>query len=267
MSLDFAVESHWMGDSPNFFQYVDARFGIDYALPLQGQPNPTPTAVASPAVSPPPTATPTPMVPLEIGTPASTPKTASPTPAESEVMPANTPTSAPGGKEPAHSLMKKYYLMGIKALKAHKYVTALADLKKAVKYKEKVAYYYYAEAYATIGVIYEFHSKAKNHLSLALANYKMASKIDPDTLTVKKYYKKLKAQLAKPVHAAKLPKSAQVSAAPQISEPAANSVPAAQPAALAPTAVPSAASNPAPAAAPAATPNNNTIPIDLGNGK
>jgi tetratricopeptide (TPR) repeat protein len=219
-------------------------------------------------MSPSPTATPTLGIPLETGTPASVPKAVSPTPTESELIQANTPIPASSGKEPVHSLMKKYYLMGIKALKAHKYATALADLKKAVKYKEKVAYYYYAEAYATIGVIYEFHSKARNHLGLALANYKMASKIDPDTLTVKKYYKKLKAQLAKPVHGAELPKSTRATADSHISEPVGNSAPAAQPVAPALGAVPMAASaGPASTAVPISNPNNSTVPIDLGNGK
>ncbi len=272
MSLDFAVESHWMGNSPNFFQYVDARVGIDYAIALESSAAPTPTPVQTPAASPvespmpspvvrmTPTETPTPMAPMETDTPTSVPyvSSPSPTPTESELLIENTPTPAPGEGSVFHSRVKKFYLMGINAFYAHKYQTAVADLKKAVSIKEKVAYYYYAESYGTIGVIYQFHLKGKNHLKLALENYKKAAKIDPTTPAVKKYYKKLKAQLAQ-VSAVSASEDQGAAATPTDSSiPAATAAP--QDENAAPTAVPE-------SPAPTSTGNSATVPIDTGNTK
>jgi hypothetical protein len=123
----------------------------------------------------------------------------------------------------------------VKALKAHKYPTAILYFKKAVKIKEKVPYYLYAESYANLGVIYQFHSNVKNHLKLALGYYQAGAKIDPDTWAIKKYYKKLKAQLGK----AKA-KPATASPAGTDSNPAATPVPAVNSAPAAPAPTPSA---------------------------
>lgn len=202
MSLDFAVEGNWLGNNADYLQYVDFRVGVDYAIPFEAPPTPTPTpsptSSPNPAVSPQPTPTSTLETPkylfVETNTPTPTPVITPTT--SSELLMEAVPT--PAANEPAHFRMKKYYSLGVKALKAHKYPSAIASFKKAVKYKEKVPYYYYAESYANLAVIYQFHSKVKNHLKLALVYYQAAAKIDPDTLAVKKYYKKLKAQLSKP---------------------------------------------------------------------
>jgi TPR repeat protein len=245
MSLDFAVEGNWLGNNANYLQYVDFRVGVDYAIPFEAPPTPTPTpsptsvatAVNHNEISPTPTVT------LE------TPKylfveTNTPTPS-----PVITPTSSSEllletASAPAHSRMKAAYLKGVKALKAHNYPTAILYFKKAVKINEKVPYYYYSEAYANLGVIYQFHSKVKSHLKLALGYYQAAAKIDPDTLAVKKYYKKLKAQLAKPKGKAR--SAANSSSATDASSPAS----AASSALTAP-----AASAPAPAGSAAPTPS------------
>ncbi len=263
LSLDFAVESHWMGNSPNYLQYVDGRFGIDYAIQFGNSSastsNPPAKATATPIQTPTamttPTLTPIPMVPTV--SPTFIIKSISPSPTPTEILIENTPTPEPNEGTAAHSKVKKYYLKGIQAFYAHKYSSALADLRTAVTYKEKVPAYYYAECYATMGVIYQFYRPIPHHLKLALGNYKKAYLLDPDTPAVKKYYKKLKAQLAKGGTISKpIPKRKNV-------EVNADSTPAGK--APEPTAVPAAVSNEKPGATPAS--NNGSVPIDLGTTK
>src|SRR6185369_8524225 len=93
----------------------------------------------------------------------------------------------------AVSQMKKFYMTGMKAFAKQDYETAIDNLKHALQYKEKkVLYYYYAEANATLGVIYHFHSKVEGHKELAYRYYKKALAIDPTTKSAKKYIKMLK---------------------------------------------------------------------------
>ena len=274
--LDFAVESHWMGNSPDFFQYVDGRFGIDYAIGMQPSTPTTPTPVMTPTIAlsvlptavRTPTVTPTPMTVsmTSTPTPVAVRRSPSPPPSASVLVVENTPTPSPN-ETGTHSRVKKLYLMGVKAFIAHKYSTAIADLKLAVSIKEKIPDYYYAESYATIGVIYQFYRPIPHHLKLALQNYKKAYVLDPDTPAVKKYYKKLKAKLEKggTVSAAPRKKKREVRAEPTFTpvviqsaaptpKPVVSSTAKAQP-------TPASAS---PAKVPTQGPKDDAIDIDMG---
>jgi hypothetical protein len=94
--------------------------------------------------------------------------------------------------------VKKYYKLGMKAFLDRNYALSFKLLKKSLAVKEiHGARYYYAETYATLGVIYQFHSsKVKDHEQKALIYYKKALAIDPTTKSAKHYYRKLKAKLA-----------------------------------------------------------------------
>ncbi len=117
------------------------------------------------------------------------------------MTPIETPISLDLESAPVTTLkeVKKYYKLGMKAFMVRNYALSLKLLKKSLASKEiHGAKYYYAETYATIGVIYQFHAhKVKDHLQKALLNYKKALSIDPTTKAAKHYYKKLKAQLAR----------------------------------------------------------------------
>jgi tetratricopeptide (TPR) repeat protein len=93
----------------------------------------------------------------------------------------------------AISTMKKYYTLGVNAFLKQDYPTSVKWLNKAVKIPDRhVPAYYYAEAYATLGVIYHFHIKTKGHKAKALLYYKKALKYDPyNTKSAKKYIKLL----------------------------------------------------------------------------
>src|ERR1019366_100078 len=94
---------------------------------------------------------------------------------------------------------KKYYRAGMKAFGKQNYKLAFKLLKKSLELKEvHKAAYYYAETYATIGVIYQFYAhKVKNHDQRALEYYRKALKIDPQTKAAKSHYKKLLAKVAR----------------------------------------------------------------------
>lgn len=188
--LDLAAGSHWIMSSGTA-QFVDFRAGLSYSFELKppkeekpapkATPSPTAapvtTATAVPAVSPSPTAT---QVALEVASPTPMPV----------ISQAPVTTLAQG---------KFYYKIGNDAFKAGNYPLALKAYKKSLTLKEKhKAAYYYAETYAQLGVIYQFHAlKVKGHNHKALSYYKKALAIDPRTKSAKHYYKKLKAQVAR----------------------------------------------------------------------
>lgn len=210
-ALDVAVGSHWI-QSPASYQYVDARVGLAFLFDYQDQskpkPSPSPTPKVSPSVTPvkSPVAT---MTPLVTTPPSPTVVAALPTPTTTPATIAlEEPAPITGlSKKAALSLMKATYHKGTAALKTHKYLTSIKYLKKAASIKERhVPSYYYAEAYADLGIIYQFHQKTAHHKEIALEYYRRALKIDPQTAAAKKYYKKLKAELAK-THKA-MPKAA-----------------------------------------------------------
>ncbi len=49
--------------------------------------------------------------------------------------------------------------------------------------------YWYAEAYATLGVIYEFHNTDPNHNDMAYLFYRLALKRDPKTFSARHFLK------------------------------------------------------------------------------
>lgn len=188
--LDFTAGSHWIV-SPANAQYVDFRAGLSYSFELKPpkEEKPAPTATAIPAVSTPKVQATVPM--------------ASPVPTATQMsLEMATPTPMPViFQAPVTTLAqsKKFYKIGMDAFLAGNYPLALKALKKSLTLKEKHKHpYKYAETYATIGVIYQFHAhKVKDHDKKALIYYKKALAIDPTTKSAKHYYKKLKAKLAR----------------------------------------------------------------------
>jgi hypothetical protein len=88
--------------------------------------------------------------------------------------------------------MMEVYQAGMKAYKAKQYALAIRQLKKAVVIKEEgVKDFYYAEAYATLGILYHHHRTSDGHLEKAKQYYLKALKIDPDTDNAKKGLKEL----------------------------------------------------------------------------
>ncbi|HET9870491.1 MAG TPA: hypothetical protein VFR02_08360 [bacterium] len=201
--LDIGFDYHWM-DAPGAFEFGALHAGVGFAFDIAGGPPapqaPVPTPQASPAVSltPSVTATVTPTGSPEASptvTPTQTatatpgmesPATATPTP---EDLQEPTPEAT---EAPAVSKMKKYYHLGVHHFLKRQYTSALADLKICVGIQDpKVPSYYYAEAYATMGVIYHFHRTYAGHLDLARKYYRKALKIDPRTKSAKKYMAEL----------------------------------------------------------------------------
>jgi tetratricopeptide (TPR) repeat protein len=218
--FDLAVGSHWLTD-PNSLQTVDARAGLSFFIDFKPAAAPTP-------VPPPPTPIPA------VGSPTPFPVVPVPstTPVPGQVLSLEEPaTPTPVfDSAPVKTLKEglRYYKMGNAAFKAGNYPLALKAYKKSLTLKEKhKAAYYYAETYAQLGVIYQFHAmKVKDHDKKALENYKKALKIDPKTKSAKKFYPKLKAKMDKEAKAAK--KKAKAGALPKVA-PASSGEPAPTP--------------------------------------
>lgn len=84
--------------------------------------------------------------------------------------------------------MKDYYDAGIKSYKAKEYQQAIRYLEKAVTTEDAYTKdYYYAEANAMLGVIYQFYFTVPGSRAKAHAYYKEALRIDPQTRTARKY--------------------------------------------------------------------------------
>ncbi len=189
--FDLAVGSHWI-QSPGNFQYVDLRAGLSYSIGFKEEPSkpvPSPTAVPTPAVVTSPTPSPTSAPPAL--------ETAAPPPSPT-VTPAITPLVTP---LPAMTLAqgRRYYRLGIKAYGVENFRQSLMYLKRALalRAKRKRASYY-AQAYAYMGKIYQFHAhKVKDHLQKALDSYRNALVIDPRNKIARRYYRKLKAQVTR----------------------------------------------------------------------
>jgi tetratricopeptide (TPR) repeat protein len=110
-----------------------------------------------------------------------TPATSTPTEETLVEEPTPTPAVVQG-----HMKAKYVYEAGIKAFKRKEYDQAIRALKKFLamprdRYTQK---FYYAEANATLGVIYQYHII---HLGRAYRYYAAALKIDPHTKTAKKH--------------------------------------------------------------------------------
>ena len=198
--LDFTAGSQWIL-STGTSQFVDFRAGLSYSFDFKppqeekpvskATPTPAPTAPTTnvaPIVSPLPTAT---VLALEMASPTPMPV----------IFQAPVTTLAQS---------KMYYKIGMDAFLAGNYPLSLKALKKSLTLKEKHKHpYKYAETYATIGVIYQFHaSKVKDHNQKALLYYRKALAIDPTTKSARRYYKRLKAQVARESKKRKLKRKA-----------------------------------------------------------
>jgi hypothetical protein len=94
--------------------------------------------------------------------------------------------------EASDSGMMEWYKKGMEANESKDYAQAIKYLKKAVALKDPaIKDYFYAEAYATLGSIYQNHRIADEHLDQARKYYLKALAIDPDTETAKKGLKQL----------------------------------------------------------------------------
>jgi len=82
-------------------------------------------------------------------------------------------------------VMRPLYEAGIKAYRQKNYWRAITLLSKASETKDKTTpKYYYAEAHAMMGVIFQFYLKNPGK---ACRHYQLALKIDPKTRTALKY--------------------------------------------------------------------------------
>jgi tetratricopeptide (TPR) repeat protein len=88
---------------------------------------------------------------------------------------------------------KDIYKAGIKCYQEKEYEKAIAYLQKAVAYDDPYTpKYVIAEAYATLGVIYQFYFPVEGNLKIAADNYKKALRYEPTNPTALKYLRKLK---------------------------------------------------------------------------
>ncbi len=185
--FDLAAGSHWV-QSPDNFQYVDFRVGLSYFI---GYTPPPPT----------PTPTPVPTVTLPSAVPSPTPTvnvTSTPVTLIVTATPTVTPVVIPGAVTTLAQGLR-YYRKGIKAYGVENFRLSLIYLKKSLELRAKRKHAsYYAQAYAYIGAIYQFHAHTvKDHLQKALDNYKKALAVDRKNKIARKYYRKLKAQVAR----------------------------------------------------------------------
>lgn len=84
--------------------------------------------------------------------------------------------------------MRSVYEAGIKAYQSKDYAKAVRFLEKAVQMEDPhTPFWYYAEAHAMLGVIYQFYYKVPQHRRKAYEHYRQALEIDPATKTARKY--------------------------------------------------------------------------------
>jgi hypothetical protein len=84
--------------------------------------------------------------------------------------------------------MKDHFRVGMKFFMKDQYDAAIPDLIAATMIVDPYTWnYWYAEAYATLGVIYEFHSKDPNCKKMAYQYYSLALKRDPKTKSANYY--------------------------------------------------------------------------------
>lgn len=195
--FDVAAGSHWI-QPPNSFQYVDVRAGLGWSLDFKPAPEKSPTPVMTPTpvgTASPGSPTPVAQVSVVTATPTETQ-----VPEEISLNEDQTPTPIVIETAPVTTIagVKKYYKLGMQAFLDGNYALSFKLLRKSLASNEiHGAAYYYAETYATLGVIYQFHShKVLDHDQKALFCYQKALAIDPTTKSARHYYKKLKAKVA-----------------------------------------------------------------------
>ena len=103
------------------------------------------------------------------------------------------PAATPIAQAPASLDMRQIYKQGIAAYQKEDYETALALLRQATTIQDpSIEKFYYAEAYAMLGVIEQYHSTAPDHLKAAKSDYRAALKWEPGNETALKHLKQLK---------------------------------------------------------------------------
>jgi len=90
--------------------------------------------------------------------------------------------------------MKDIYEAGIKYYKKKDYEKAIRYLKRAVKYKQDrfTPKYYFAEAYATLGLTYEFYYPVPKHKKIAYWYYASALKYEKNNKTALKHIREVR---------------------------------------------------------------------------
>jgi tetratricopeptide (TPR) repeat protein len=195
-SIDLGVHQHWLFPKPHHLQYAEVRWGVVFEFgkssPEESTKEPTPssTPTSSPVHSqtPPPTvtATPTEAAPPDAGEFLGTP-TATRTPTATEV-----PFQVRN--------MKAVYERGIAAYKLKDYPNAVKYLREALTIQDETTkYWYYAEAHAMLGVMYQKFGKQADRFEKARYHYQEALKVDPRTATAIRGLKSLGAKGKKPV--------------------------------------------------------------------
>jgi tetratricopeptide (TPR) repeat protein len=138
----------------------------------------TPTPVPDGKKDPVPTATPT-LVLSQAGP--------SPTPGPPSAQPTASPVVVTGTVK-----MKDIYEAGIQSYRAKDYEKAIRYLKQAIAHQDPYTpKYYYAEANAMLGVIYQYWFRVGEHKDLACGYYQAALAIDPATKTAKAHLKEV----------------------------------------------------------------------------
>jgi tetratricopeptide (TPR) repeat protein len=115
-----------------------------------------------------------------------------PVPTEAPIVKVSSEPSPPA-QAPASLDMRQTYKRGIAAYQKEDYETALALLRQATAIQDpSIEKFYYAEAYAMLGVIEQYHSTAPGHLKAAKSDYRAALKWEPGNETAAKHLKQLK---------------------------------------------------------------------------
>lgn len=91
-----------------------------------------------------------------------------------------------------HGTMKGHYHRGMEFYRKRLYDKAVPELIASTMIVDPFTWnYWYAEAYATLGIIYEFHRKEPDHLDIARQYYSLALKRDPHTQSAKYFLEKM----------------------------------------------------------------------------
>jgi len=111
---------------------------------------------------------------------------------EETPVPAVTPT--PVVKQIVGMLkMRDVYEAGVKSYKRAEYDQAIRYLKQALTLKDPYTKdYYYAEANAMLGIIYQFYFTVPGHQAKAYQYYQEALRIDSETETAKKHIREVR---------------------------------------------------------------------------
>ncbi len=88
--------------------------------------------------------------------------------------------------------MKGHFHKGMRFYTEHHYNKAIPELIAATMIVDPFTWnYWYAEAYATLGIIYEFHITEPGHSDIARQYYSLALKRDPQTKSAKYFLGKI----------------------------------------------------------------------------